>query len=334
MDRSIIDRNENDAELRGCGVLLLNMGGPNSLEEVEPYLYRLFSDPDMIQLALGRFCQKALARTISSRRAPRVRLRYGKIGGRSPLGEDTARQASEIADRLGIPVEVGMRYSDPGVASGLDALLKKGVERFVVLPLYPQFSRTTTLSAIREFERQNGRTHPYQVIQSHHDDPGFIDAHAESLSNVIEEVPPDTSIHVIFVAHSIPARYVRNGDPYVGQVVETVDLIRQRCNLELPCSLAYQSQIGPIRWQGPSLSDILSCLRPGSVEQLVVHPVSFVTENIETLYDLDIVFKAKCQDNGIQKFTRVPALGTSPTYLDALARLVLEAARELEAQHA
>jgi ferrochelatase len=226
-----------------------------------------------------------------------------------------------------------MRYTRPFIDDALAALDGEGTAGLVVIPLYPQYSRATTLSAIRELRRHAG-TRRHIIIEDHHDHPGYIEAMAINTSNVMKQLDTAAAVHVLFVAHSIPRKAVAAGDPYVTQTEATVRRVAERLALGGNWSLAYSSRIGPVRWQGPSLEEELARLTDLNIRQLVVVPVSFVAENLETLYDLDHVFRRQCEAAGITRVERVPALGDSPTYLAALADMARAAVRKLETNHA
>ena len=313
---------------RQCGVLLLNMGGPADLEQIQPYLFELFSDPFIIRMPLGKLYQKRLARIISKKRAAKVRERYAAIGGGSPVNRETEKQALALAKTLNAPVAFAMRYTDPRVAATIRVLASKDARRLVVIPLFPQFSKATSGSAIAEFKANNLNHLPYIIVEKHFDSPGFIDALARELTNAMKNIEPALKTHILFVAHSIPESYSRNGDPYIPQVQETVKSIAGQSKLKDNFSLAFQSRLGPVKWHGPSLEQALEQLRSGGVEQVVAQPVSFVSENLETLYDLDIEFKIECEAAGIKKFIRVPCPSQSELYLNALAELATTASRQ------
>ncbi|MBN2431136.1 MAG: ferrochelatase [Acidobacteria bacterium] len=314
-------------------VLLLNMGGPRRPGEIEAYLRRIFSDRDMIAMPGGHFYQDRLAKIIAARRAPRVAERYGLIGGASPLDTETRKQATGLARLLDCPVTYAMRYIEPFIPQALADLNGERPRKVVVIPLYPQYSRATTLSAIREFRRHAGNR-PHVFVEDHHDHPGYIAALAELAAQSLARLENGGKRHTLFVAHSIPRKAVVAGDPYVAQTEATVRAVTERLSLDGAWSLAYSSRVGPVRWQGPSLEEELARLAGENVRQLVVVPVSFVAENLETLYDLDHVFRQQCAAAGISRLERVPALGDSPRYLAALADLAATAARKLEAEHA
>jgi ferrochelatase len=317
---------------KNCGVLLINMGGPSSLEEVEPFLREMFSDPYLMRLPLAWLLQKTLAKIIAGRRAAKSQERYAAIGGKSPLGAETVRQAAGLERLLSFPVAFAMRYTSPRVGDALRILKSRGVQRLVVIPLYPQYSSATTGSAIADFKLQNTDSMPAVIVQDHFDHPGFIDALFESLSQAFAKVDPHLKTHILFAAHSIPESYTQKGDPYVSQAEQTVKILSSKLPSEFTSSMAFQSRLGPVKWHGPSLQQELASVRAKAVEQLVVQPVSFVSENLETLYDLDIEFKRECEAAGIKKFIRAACPSDSEKYLTALADLAASAATAGEAK--
>jgi ferrochelatase len=314
------------------GVLLINMGGPGSQEEIFDYLYRLFSDPFII--GLPGFMRHRLARFIAKGRKKKAAARYALIGGKSPLNEETNAQAKKLEEVLQLPVAFSMRYSEPFVQAAHKELEQKGVTRLIVLPLYPQYCRATTMSAMEDFLEHRGGDLPYRFIQQHYDSPSYIETLCQLLTDSLEQSKPGYKTSILFVAHSIPLKQVKAGDPYVEQVKATVNLTAQKSGLDYPFHLAFQSRIGPVKWQGPTLSEALHKLRKDNIEQLIVHPVSFVSENLETLYDLDIQFKEECLQAGIEHYIRVPAPGIHPLYINTLAYLVREEINNWEVRHA
>lgn len=302
------------------GVLLMNMGGPGTADEIKPYLYRLFSDPYI--LGLPWFLRKPLARLIASRRQAKSAERYNLIGGGSPLLKETEAQARALEQVLGLPVRVAMRYTEPFAADACSQMEAKGVDRLFLLPLYPQYSFATTRSSLDDFPISSKWRKPFYVIETHYHHPLFIEAMVDLLDQTLGQTDPRLKSAVIFVAHSIPMKQVRGGDPYVKQVEATVASIVRAKKPACPLYLAYQSKLGPVAWQGPSLEETLQRHLTGKVEQVVVQPVSFVSENLETLYDLDIEFRELCNHAGIMNYLRVPAPGTNSHYIDALASLV------------
>jgi len=312
-------------EARGegrTGVVLLNMGGPASLDEIPAYLRRIFMDPLLIRLPLGGFYRPLLAGFVASRRGAKVRHRYALIGGKSPLLEETRKLAALLSRRVDVPIEIAMRYSSPSAAEAVAALEHAGVSKVVAVPLYPQYSSSTTASSVADLEAAVGDRMELIAVQYHYHHPGVADAMAQQLNAALEKQAWRSNAHVLFTAHSIPESYTRTGDPYVEHVRETVEAVAQAAGLSLPYSLAFQSATRFGSWHGPSVFDAVEELAEGGVRHLVVAPVSFVSENLETLFDLDIQLAAYCQDMGLQSMLRVPTLSESNSYADALADLI------------
>ena len=202
-------------------------------------------------------------------------------------------------------------------------LTAQGAQKIVAIPLFPQYSLATTASALADFKAQVRGDFSYTIIENHFAHPGYLKALSGLLSQAIKDISPGLKTHVLFAAHGIPESYTQKGDPYIGQVIKTVDALKQKISPEVSSSLAFQSRLGPVKWHGPSLEEELAALAAKGIEQMVVQPVSFVTENLETLYDLDINFRKKCKTAGIKKFIRVPCPARSAQYVEALSDLVM-----------
>ncbi len=306
------------------GVVLLNMGGPESTAAVRPFLEELFSDPAILPLPAA--IRLPLARWIARMRASRVVPRYERIGGRSPLVEITRAQAGALARELrggggSWHVEPAMRYTPPRAAEALARLRERGAERLVVLPLYPQYSEATTGSSLRDLERAleaAGMAElPRAVVRSWHDHPGYAGALAEAVREALEGLSDPV---VLFSAHSLPERAVRRGDPYLDHVKATVEAVRERLP-PVRWRLAFQSRTGPVRWIGPGVEETLAALAREGCGAVVVVPVSFVSDHIETLYEIDVEYRALAEGLGIRAFRRAPALNTRPSFIRALADL-------------
>ncbi len=311
------------------GVLLLNMGGPRNLEEIEPYLNRLFNDSFIFQMPLGRFYQKKLARFLASKRAVKAAKRYKAIGGKSPLHDNTVKLASRLEEMISAPVRFAMRYTEPGVQKAVKTLSAKGADHLIVIPLYPQYSIVTSGSSLHEFKERNSNGLACDIVKSHHDHPGYRAAIAELLQAELDKIDDKNTSHILFAAHSIPLKYVRRGDPYVDQVRETVSLAYEKTGTDVPHSLAFQSRIGPVKWQGPSLEEEFIRLKERGVKHIVVHPAAFVSENLETLYDLDIEFRNRCEGSGI-RYCRTATVDSNDTYLRALRDIIMEVRKGTE----
>jgi len=304
------------------GVILINLGGPNSLEDVEPFLYNLFSDPDIFKLPF----QKFLAKLIAKVRARKTREYYEVMGGKSPQLEQTLEQAKALQDKLGesYKVVVGMRYWKPFIRDALKTLIDEGIKEIILLPLYPQFSITTTGSAFNEFQRavKELKAENLKVRKVFHfyNHPLFIKAWVERIREKVEK-PED--YHFIFSAHSLPKKIIERGDPYQKQTEETVKLIMQHFP-KVSHTLAYQSKVGFGKWLEPSTEEAIRNSIEKGIKKLVVIPISFVSEHSETLYELDHVYKNLAERLGCEEFIRIPTLQTHPTFIKALEKIVKE----------
>jgi ferrochelatase len=316
------------------GVLLTNLGGPATLAEVEPFLVNLFSDRDIIRLPGGPRLQPAVARLIARLRGPAVRRRYAGIGGGSPQLAITTSQAQALADALNrgddrFRTSVAMRYSRPFAEEALAALAADGVRRVVVLPLYPQYSTATTGSSERELARLlrgptwQGRF-TMTAIRSYADEPLYLDALADTVRRALDGFPAERRDHVVllFSAHALPQATVDKGDPYVGEIEATRRGVMARLAVPNRHLLAYQSRSGPVRWIGPGTADVLVQLGRERAREVLAIPVSFVSDHIETLYELDQLFADEARRAGIADFRRAEALNASPLFIETLATLV------------
>jgi ferrochelatase len=314
------------------GVVLFQLGGPDSLEAVEPFLYNLFSDPDIIDFPFSRLAREPLARLMASRRARHAAEHYRALGGASPLLENTRRQAealeAELRRDLEARVVVAMRYWRPFTGEAIAELGRFSPDRLVLLPLYPQYSGTTTGSSLNEWKR---RFHPdgwrpeVRVIRDFHDDPGFIEAVAAHVDEALAAFADPQAVEVVFSAHSIPVAAVERGDPYPRQVERTVELVWRQGGWPNRYELCYQSKVGPSRWLRPMLKETLEKLAARGTQQALVVPISFVSDHVETLYEIDIEHREIAHRLGIRDFRMMPGLNDSPHFIRALAQLVRKA---------
>lgn len=318
------------------GVLLLNLGGPEQLSDVRPFLFNLFSDPEIIRIPIAAF-QKPLAWIISTSRAKKSQANYEKIGGGSPLRRITEAQARALESQLrsqgeDAKVYIGMRYWHPFTEDALAQIKQDGIEQLVILPLYPQFSISTSGSSFRLIEKiwnENPHLKPpqYTVIADWYQEPGYLQAMSELIATEIDKCPNPDLAHVFFSAHGVPVSYVEEaGDPYQTEIEECTELIMQKIGRQNNHSLAYQSKVGPIEWLQPYTEDAIVGLAEKGVTELVVVPISFVSEHIETLEEIDIEYREIAEEAGIHTFNRVPALDTNPVFIQTLVDLVLRAA--------
>jgi len=315
---------------RNITVVLLNLGGPDSLKAVEPFLFHLFSDPDIISLPGGKILPTFLARFMARKRARKAQEIYKKIGGKSPIQDITREQARVLEKSFNsstqIRVRVAMRYWYPFIEETLLQIPRD--HQVILLPLYPQYSSTTTGSSFNEV---------YRVIKNHHLDakrlifidhyynhPRFIQSWVEvirkQLSTNISLL--DKEVAILFSAHGIPQKLVKKGDPYPYQIEETVKLIMHELGYQNSFRIAYQSKVGPMRWLEPSVSQAIEDLAQTGYKSVIVVPISFVSEHSETLYELDILLKEKAKTLGIENYIRVPALNVHTSFIQALKEVV------------
>jgi ferrochelatase len=303
-------------------VFLMNLGGPRSLAEVEPYLYELFSDPLLISAPFGPF-RPLVAKLISKTRAPSSAEKYALIGGKSPIVEGTEAQARALARVLGpeFGCHLAMRCGHPNTEEGVREALAAGAERAVALPLYPQYANATTRSSLVELRRLWPKDRPLAEICTWHDDEGYLEASAAALRETIAKVPAELKdrVLVVFSAHGLPLSQVRKGDPYPTYIEHSARETARRASAP-EFQVTYQSRVGPAKWLGP---DTVEWLRANARERVVVAvPIAFVSEHLETLYDLDLLAKEAAEKAGARLFLRVPALGTRPDFVAALAGVV------------
>lgn len=311
------------------GVVLFQLGGPDSLEAVEPFLYNLFSDPDIIDFPLARLARKPLARLIASNRAKKVQHHYVEIGGRSPIRERTEQQAAalerELRRDLDARVVVAMRYWHPLTEETIGRLQAERVEEVVLLPLYPQYSSTTTGSSLREWERRRtalGFDVPTRVVREFYQQGLYIDSLVERIDQTLSPFAPGEEVHLVFSAHNVPVATVEKGDPYLAQIAETMRLALERGGWRQPSHLCYQSKVGGARWLQPSLDDTIDRLAAEGARNLLIVPIAFVSDHVETLSEIDIGARERAAGLGIRRFAMMPGLNDSPRFIRALADLV------------
>lgn len=317
------------------GVLLLNLGGPEKLEDVRPFLYNLFSDPEIIRLPVS-WLQKPLAWLISTLRSKKSEDNYKEIGGGSPLLQITEAQAQALQTKLSaqgqdIQVYIGMRYWHPFTEEAIATIQEDNIEELVILPLYPQFSISTSGSSFRILEEM-WQSQPelqkieYTLIPSWYDHPLYLSAMADLIRQELNQFEHPEQVQIFFSAHGVPKSYVTEaGDPYQEEIEKCTELIMQTLNTDNPYTLAYQSRVGPVEWLKPYTEDALIELGEQKVKDLLVVPISFVSEHIETLQEIDLEYREVAEEAGITNFRRVPALNTHPLFIDALSNLTIEA---------
>ncbi len=313
------------------GVVLFQLGGPDSLQAVEPFLYNLFCDPDIIPIpVVGGLLRKPLARYISRKRSKHVAERYRKIGGRSPLGLLTARQgrALEVALRPQIDARVfmAMRYWHPLTQEAVARVRAEKLDALVLLPLYPHFSYATTLSSLKEWNRwYTNDSVPVRTIGDFHDHPLYIESLVERIETTFRHFSGGAGVHIVFSAHSLPLSLIEKGDPYQRHIEATMKAVMGRGGWPNLHTLCYQSKVGSQKWLEPSLTATIPQLASAKVKRLLVVPISFVTEHIETLHEINIEAREEAAHAGIEQFRMMPAVGDSPKFIACLADLVRKA---------
>ncbi len=313
------------------GVILFNLGGPETLKDVRPFLYNLFGDPDIIRIK-NNLLRKTLAWTIAVTRQRKSRDLYRQIGGGSPLRRITEGQAEALRARLearGIPcqVYVGMRCWKPTIDDAVSRIRRDGITRLVALPLFPQFSFTTTGSCFNYFrgllEKPGSNAYmKISYVDSWYQEPRYVEAMADLIREAaqrFDEKDP-AKIHLLYSAHSIPARYVEEeGDPYLVQTRKTVDRINEDLGCAHPSTLAFQSKVGPVKWLGPPTKEMLQKLGADGARNVLAVAVSFVSDHIETLQEIDILYRNLAAEFGIVNFQRAASLNLNPKFMEALA---------------
>ncbi len=342
------------------GVILLNLGGPDSLQAVKPFLYNLFSDRDIIRLGPS-FLQKPIAFLIANTRAKKTMEAYNLIGGKSPLLDITNAQAKALEESLnsslillpppppltkggqgGVKVYVGMRYWHPFIEDTLKEMYRDGIKKIIALSLYPHYSVATTGSSIKAFKSalirvyrcEGYREEKYclscppvtvRFVHSWYNHPLYINALVEKIQQGIEEFKGQKPV-VLFSAHSLPQKFIDGGDPYVNEINGTIEAISKKIDIEW--YLSYQSKSGPVKWLEPSTEEMLHELSKKGVKNLLVVPISFVSDHIETLYEIDMLYKEMAQKLGID-LKRIESLNTSPKFIEALTDIVIKNVKEI-----
>lgn len=323
-------------------VVLFQLGGPDSLETVQPFLYNLFCDPDILDLPLGGLFRKPLAWYIAKKRWEHAALGYKATGNHSPILPLTQRQARALEDALRPYVEpqvvIAMRYWHPLTDAAAREVQEAAPEEIVLLPLYPQFSFTTTGSSLNEWDRVfRGNGRPVHVVRQYHTHPLLVESFVERIVRSLGHFrrPPhreSADVHLVFSAHSVPLSFIERGDPYRRQVEETVKLVVERGRQSAPKghwpaghTLCYQSKVGRQRWLSPSLTETIPKLVAAGVKRTLVVPIAFVSEHVETLHEINQEGRELASQCGIEQFEMMPALGDAPVFIAALATQVLEA---------
>jgi protoporphyrin/coproporphyrin ferrochelatase len=308
-------------------VVLFNLGGPDSLEAIEPFLYNLFSDPDIFNLPFG---QKLFAKMISSRRAPKVANEYKLIGGKSPIGMWTETQRSMLEENLRkdfslIDVHVAMRYWKPLTDETVAKVEKENYGKIILLPLYPHYSITTTGSSFNEWKRHfKGDASILKLINNYYVNEKYVSAINERINETILRFPENVrrEIQIVFSAHGTPVSLVKKGDPYSSHIKETVKAVMNARNHSHEHHLCFQSKVGPLKWLEPATKTMIEKLSAEGKKNLLIVPISFVSDHVETLFELDIEYRHVADKCGIENYIVMKGLNDSNLFIEALTELV------------
>jgi ferrochelatase len=312
------------------GVVLFQLGGPDSIQAIEPFLYNLFCDPDIIDFPFARIARQPLAKLIASRRAKHVAHHYAEIGGKSPILEFTTRQAVALErvlrEEFDARVVIAMRYWNPLTAEAIREMEKHAPHELVLLPLYPQYSKTTTGSSLNEWARRfrpNGSWRPrVHVVEEFYEDPSYVDSVVEAVDGALRGFTDPGDVDFVFSAHSVPVAVIDGGDPYQRQIERTTDLVWQRGGWSGRRHLCYQSKVGASKWLAPSMHQTVKNLAAAGAKNVLVVPISFVSDHVETLHEIDIEHREQALSLGIANYRMVPGLNDTAPFIQALARLV------------
>ncbi len=319
------------------GIVLFQLGGPDTLEAIEPFLYNLFCDPDIIDFPFARLGRKPLAKLISTTRARKVEHHYAVIGGGSPIRRFTEQQARALEAELGraglrATCVVAMRYWHPFTDEAIAQLRAARVDRIVLLPMYPQYSTTTTGSSLNEWKRRYRGDLDVSLVREFYFNDLYLDAFVERINEGLARFADPAEPELVFSAHSVPVAVVEKGDPYQRQIEETVALLMRRGGWRNRHRLCYQSKVGASKWLQPSLRGTLRELASQNVRKICVVPVSFVSDHVETLGEIDHEAREMAESLGFTQFEMTAGLNDSPKVIAALAQLVRQAV-EVPAPH-
>lgn len=308
-------------------IVLLNLGGPDSLEAVQPFLENLFNDPDIFKLPF----QKTLAKIISKNRAPKVMEEYKLIGGKSPLGEWTEIQRKGLEallrkNNVDADVLVAMRYWHPLTQEVVKKVKEKGYEKILLLPLYPQFSISTTGSSFNEWNRiYDGDKKKLIYVQSYHNNKKYALAINQRIDETLKKFPQDLlkSVQLVFSAHGTPVSYLKKGDPYLEQIKSSVEEVMKIRNYDLEHHLCFQSKVGPMKWLEPATDVMIEKLAKEGKMNLLIIPISFVSDHIETSCELDIEYRHVAEKAGIKNYLVMTGLNESELFIEALCEVTI-----------
>lgn len=308
-------------------VVLLNLGGPDSLEAVQPFLENLFNDPDIFKLPF----QKSLARFISKKRAPKVEKEYELIGGKSPINEWTEKQRSMLENKLrnsgnDVNVMVAMRYWKPLTQEVVTVVETGNYDIVIMLPLYPHYSISTTGSSFNEWKRfYKGDKSKLVYVDSYQTHPLYIKSISERIDDSLFRFPEEVrkGVQLVFSAHGTPVSYLKKGDPYSFQIKETIGAVMKLRNNSHEYHQCFQSKVGPAKWLEPATDKMIEELAAKGKKHLLIIPISFVSDHVETSFELDIEYRHVADRVGIEKYIVMTGLNDSQTFVNALSDIVI-----------
>ncbi|MCZ7603351.1 MAG: ferrochelatase [Ignavibacteriales bacterium] len=313
-------------------VVLFQLGGPDSIEAIEPFLYNLFQDPDIFKLPF----QKTLAKIISKRRAPKVAEEYELIGGKSPINEWTEIQRKLLEEELRkdlsqIDVITAMRYWHPLTEVAAKQVEEGNYDKVILLPLYPHYSISTIGSSFNEWKRKyKGDTSKLIYINDFYKNEKYIKALNEKIDETLTRFPKEVQadVQIVFSAHGTPMSMVKSGDPYSGHICDTVELVMKARNNSHEHHLCFQSKVGPVKWLEPATDKMIEELAEKGKKHLLIVPISFVSDHVETLFELDIEYREDADKSGIENYIVMKGLNDSPTFISALKEITINALKE------
>jgi ferrochelatase len=322
-------------------VILVNMGGPVSIDDIECYLRNLFSDPDLFQFNLPEKIKESIINWMIKKRIAKTSSIYQQIGGSSPLNEITRKQAAALEQLLNsdnkkkFRVYYALRYYQPYLTGIWDELLKKTYRQVIIFPLYPQFSYTTTGSFINLWKKLDHYQVHTKIIRSYYDHPEYIKANVDLiLLSLADHLKNEDKIELIMTAHGLPVRNIKRGDPYAREIDSSVREIKRYLPVNVNITLGYQSKIGPLRWLKPDTADILKKMAAGKIKKVFIYPLSFVADNSETLYEIDIFYRNLAKKMGIDEFNFIRPFNQYPGFIAAIKNIILELIeRELDKKY-
>lgn len=317
------------------GVVLFNLGGPRSVDEIEPFLYNLFMDPAIIDIPLKGVLRDVLCRFVARKRSKTVREEYGLIGGSSPINEHTERQAEllkrrlnrEIGSRLGIRfcVYTAMRYANPSSETVAAEMRADDVTKVVLLPLFPHYSKTTTGASLgywHALEKVGSvPSLPTVSVFEYAAHPAYVAAISARIDETLQRFTPEEreTVHLLFSAHGTPLKeMVKRGDPYCCLVHRTVDQVMRLRQNDLPYEVSFQSKVGPSEWLTPATPDVLKGLAERGIKNVLVIPAAFVSDHVETAFELNIEVREEAEAAGIEHFEVMTGLNDHPLFIEAL----------------